>query len=222
MSIAEKLVTIAENQEKVYDAGKQDEWSAIWDGIQENGNRTDYSAAFRGKGWTDENFSPKYPMQPTSAERMFEGTGISDFTKDGIVLDFSKCTWGRWAFTQTKNTEIKLPTIDLSNLVASSETFVNYWGKELSLITNEKFDFTSSFAGCKYLENLTINGVIHCSINLNDSSLLSAESIQGVIDCLKDLTGATAQTLTFHKDVGAKLTETQKATITAKNWTLVY
>jgi hypothetical protein len=37
---------------------------------------------------------------------------------------------------------------------------------------------------------------------------------------LVDLTGATTQTLTFNKDVKAKLTETQIATITNKNWTL--
>lgn len=34
--------------------------------------------------------------------------------------------------------------------------------------------------------------------------------------------GGTAQTLTVHKTVGEKLTDEQKATITAKNWTLVY
>jgi hypothetical protein len=34
--------------------------------------------------------------------------------------------------------------------------------------------------------------------------------------------GASAKTLTLHKDVGAKLTEAQKAEITAKNWILVY
>jgi hypothetical protein len=31
-----------------------------------------------------------------------------------------------------------------------------------------------------------------------------------------------AQTLTVHAEVGNKLTEAQKATITAKNWILVY
>jgi hypothetical protein len=205
-----------------YEDGKQAEWSSIWDGIQNFGNRTEYDYAFRDKGWTDENFNPKYPIAPTKAERMFDGTGITDFTREGIVLDFSKVTWGRWAFANTQNTEIKLPTLDFSGLTVSAETFFRSWVKELSLITNEAFNFSNSFWGCKYLENLTINGVINSSIYLKDSNLLSAESVQGVIDCLKDLTGATAQTLTLHAAVGAKLTEAQKATITAKNWTLVY
>lgn len=55
-----------------------------------------------------------------------------------------------------------------------------------------------------------------------DVRLLSDASIQSVIDGLMDMTGQTAQTITFHAAVGAKLTEEQKATITAKNWTLVY
>ena len=117
---------------------------------------------------------------------------------------------------------MKLPTLDFSKATTTAQVFLNYWGKTLSLILPEFFNYSNSFIGCYYLANLTINGVIGGSINLKDSNLLSAESIQGVIDCLKDLTGATAQTLTFHKDVGAKLTDAQKATITAKNWTLVY
>lgn len=55
-----------------------------------------------------------------------------------------------------------------------------------------------------------------------NSQYLSNDSAQSVIDGLMDLTGAATKTLTFHKDVGAKLTPEQKAVITAKNWTLVY
>lgn len=58
------------------------------------------------------------------------------------------------------------------------------------------------------------------SISFIDSSLLSAESIQSIIDGLADLTGVTAQTLTFHTDVKDKLTQEQLTTITNKNWTL--
>ena len=39
-------------------------------------------------------------------------------------------------------------------------------------------------------------------------------------NCLVDLTGQTSQTLKFHADVKAKLTEEQITTITGKNWTL--
>lgn len=50
----------------------------------------------------------------------------------------------------------------------------------------------------------------------------SAETIQSFVDGLADMTGQTAPTLTVHKNIGEKLTEEQKATITAKNWILAY
>ena len=58
------------------------------------------------------------------------------------------------------------------------------------------------------------------SISFAESPLLSAESIQSIIGGLVDLTDETAQTLTLHADVKAKLTEGQLATITSKNWNL--
>lgn len=45
-------------------------------------------------------------------------------------------------------------------------------------------------------------------------------SIESIINGLADLTGSTTQTLTLNR-IGAKLTEEQRARITAKNWTLV-
>lgn len=50
------------------------------------------------------------------------------------------------------------------------------------------------------------------------SPVLSAESIQSVIDGLATVT--TAQTLTLHADVKAKLTDDQKKAISNKNWNL--
>ena len=50
------------------------------------------------------------------------------------------------------------------------------------------------------------------------SAVLSAESIQSIIDGLA--TVETAQTLTLNTDVKAKLTQTQLDTITGKNWSL--
>lgn len=63
---------------------------------------------------------------------------------------------------------------------------------------------------------------IPLSLNTSRSPCLSADTIQSIIDGLADLTDSTTQTLTFHADVGANLTDEQKATITAKNWTLAY
>ena len=82
---------------------------------------------------------------------------------------------------------------------------------------------TSAFYECRALEEVEFKqGTIPKSIEFNHSPNLTETAIQSIVDGLADLTGATAQTLTFHRTTGNKLTEAQKATITAKNWTLVY
>ena len=43
MSIADKLTTIAENQEKVYEAGNEDMLRAMWEAIQCGGTRQNYA-----------------------------------------------------------------------------------------------------------------------------------------------------------------------------------
>lgn len=84
-------------------------------------------------------------------------------------------------------------------------------------------NFSNAFYMCGNLREVRFaEGTIFENCTFSSSKLLSDDSIQSIIDGLFDLTGATAQTLTFHADVGAKLTDAQKATITAKNWTLVY
>ena len=66
MSIADKLLTIAENEQKVYNAGYWEGYygyhNEFWDAFQVNGTRTDYHMAFSGGGWTDMIFQPKYDL----------------------------------------------------------------------------------------------------------------------------------------------------------------
>lgn len=83
--------------------------------------------------------------------------------------------------------------------------------------------FTNCFTNCTKLKEIRFaNSTNRYAFTIASSPLLSDDSIQSIIDGLADLTGGTAKTLTFHADVGGKLTEAQKAVITAKNWTLVY
>ena len=62
---------------------------------------------------------------------------------------------------------------------------------------------------------------IYYSINPKNSPKLSDTSIQSIIDGLADLTGGTAQTLSLHATVKAKLTDEQKAQVSSKNWDIV-
>ena len=105
-------------------------------------------------------------------------------------------------------------------------SFAFYWRVSLETIDCE-FDFSSAtnvnsmLTYCYALKDVRFKpNTLSLSISIAHSPLLSAESRQSIVDGLADLTDSTTQTITFHKDVKAKLTDTQIATITNKNWTL--
>lgn len=243
--IAEKLTTIAENQQKVYDAGftagqtqggggsydqgytdgKQAEHDRFWDAFQQGGTRTSYNSAFEGSYWTDEAFKPKYDLNVLYAPYMFQNSSITNLKQllldSGVTLDVSNATSFTYAFSNSKVTHVPF-------LNFAKATQINYLFrgckdlKEVSMFVIDGANFTYTFGNCESLTDLTITGSINTGLSLPNSPLLSMESVQSIIDCLKDLTGATAQTLQLHKDVGNKLTDEQKATITAKNWNVSY
>ena len=207
-----------------FEEGRKAEREHFWDIYQDYGRRTvynQYTGAFLGSAWTDENFNPKYPIAPTDASYMFRQTGITDLTKEGVVLDFSQCTKFNYAFAY--NDIKKLPFIDLSKAVDTTDAFNNIDCESMHLKFSEATNIASGmFYQVIYLVNLRIEGTIAKSISFSYSNLLSTDAVQSVIDHLKDLTGQTAQTVTFHATVGNNMTAAQKAEITAKNWTLVY
>jgi hypothetical protein len=105
ISLADKLSImtqnqqiIAENQEKVYNAGYEkgkaeggdNYYDTFWDAYQNNGARTNYKYAFYGSGWENANYNPKYPLTGiTVGASMFTG---SRMTKITTPLDLSACT----------------------------------------------------------------------------------------------------------------------------------
>jgi hypothetical protein len=79
MTTAEKLVKIAENEQKVYEAGQKAEYDRFWDAYQEYGTKNRYNYAFAGWGWTDDVFKPKYNIAPNiTALAMFQNSRIVD------------------------------------------------------------------------------------------------------------------------------------------------
>lgn len=208
--------------------GEQNAYDAFWDVYQQNGVRTNYDGAFGGEGWTTEFFKPKYNINPTSAAYMFRKSNISgdlvEICDDlGISMDFSNCTSFMEAFSNAPNItrvgvmDIRKAGANITNMFAFSG--VKTIDKVLIAETNTLTYFPGAMLS---LENISFEGVIANSISFAYSSNLTMASVDSIISCLKDLTGATAQTITFHATVGGKLTEAQKAAITAKNWTLVY
>ena len=121
-------------------------------------------------------------------------------------------------------------TLNLNNIVATSVTYMFNKLRALRVIDGKPLDFstmtsisTSTFAACSALEEIRFKpNSIFVNFAFSYPQNLSAESVQSVIDGLADLTGNTTQTLTLNATVGNKLTDTQKATITDKNWILAY
>ena len=216
MNIAEKLQTVAENQQKVYDAGyaagqsaggntdeayqdgfadgKLAEYDAFWDVLQQKGNRRNYWGAFAS--WTDEIFKPKYPIVATAIKSMFYLSTIT-----------------------------QLPTMDFSGGIYALENTFDY----TSVITIEKIiikadgtqRINQGFTGCRKLVNVSFEGVIGASISFADCSLLSKASIENVVGVLSNTT--TGTTATFNKAAvnNAFTTDEWNALVATKpNWTV--
>lgn len=215
---------IAGAVENAYNEGWQAQYDAFWDTYQKNGNRSSYSYAFANDGWDNTTFKPKYDIKPTgSCACMFQNSSIRNFDECGVAIDFSKCTSFNNLFYYSWDLR-ELPTINCSNCTTLSGVFGQCGALKKIVCFKIRQDgtniFNSCFTGAKKLEEITIDGVIGTSFNIDATPVLTSASVQSIINALKNLTGSTSQTLALHADVKAKLTDAQKAQIAAKNWTL--
>lgn len=143
MSIAEKLTTVAENVEKVYEAGinngieqgEQDGIRAMWEAIQAGGTRTDYGKLFQGQSFTKKTFKPIYDIKLTGSQGYMwtqygvdylgvlrnEGTiNMKEVEEEqGIKFDFSECTNFTSAFSGGIFTELNV--IDMSKVTTATD-----------------------------------------------------------------------------------------------------
>lgn len=96
--------------------------------------------------------------------------------------------------------------------------------KKLKTIKLTSFrSYSGMFTNCEALEELIVTGTITVSnndLNLSYSPLLTVESLLSVLNALADNTGKTKYTITLGSTNLAKLTSTQKAIATNKNYTL--
>lgn len=221
MAIADKLQTIAEKQQQVYDAGfaagsatggdteeaynngfeagKKAEQSDFWDIFQQNGNRKEYSRAFysssrANSGWNDDNYNPKYPIivSGTSSPNTFWASLITD-TKVPIIVRDNASAYGLFG-SSAVHTVRKL------------------------VLEGTVFSWQYTFTDCGLLENITIEGNIYTSLSFLNSSKLTKESLMSIINALAVV--STTQTLTLNATAKARLTDEEKAIATNKGWTI--
>lgn len=202
MSIAEKLITIAENEPKVYEAGQKAEYDTFWDSYQENGNRTDYELAFAGEGWTDETFKPKYDLTATNdyATQMFWGCNITDLAgilkKQNVKLITEGCKSPVQMFQNSKIETI--PPLDFSSANGST----TYCFASTSIKTIERLKVSENtnfhpqiFSYASALKNIAFEGVIGTDISFKNCKSLTHQSLMSIINALKDF--AEQKTLTY-------------------------
>ena len=238
MSIADKLTQIAENQQKVFEAGKQAEYDRFRDTFQQNGNRTDYGYAFRGDTWTDDIFNPKYDIVPnTYGVQMFHLSSItrlaSKLKELGVKLDTSKCN----SFLQMfQSSSIKdIPELDGSNCNSLSYTFGSGAKVETieKLILTEKLTVVANaFRQASNLKHCIFDGVLAITgLDMKDCTLLDKESIISLVNILSTTTSGLAVTLSLQAvnkafetsegaNDGSNSTEWQTLVNTKKNWTV--
>lgn len=203
MSIAEKLKTVADNERRVYEAGKQAEYDEFWDNYAVG---SQYSCA--GQGWTKTTFRPNrdfnvgaygfcyhsWLREPYDLAEHLEELGVTM-----KVVDKTQSFRLAW-FT-------RIPVCDMST---QSGLFDRIFlsGTNSPLVTIDKIilppegsvtEFFNMFGNCTKLANITFEGVIDKSISFSLSPL-TAESMKSIITCLKDYSGTDDEftyTVTF-------------------------
>ena len=206
MSIAEKLTTIAENVQKVYEQGRKAQGQEFWDSYIHSDYNTDYM--FAGRGWKPSNFKPPARrIYPWSAQGMFQAfadvTAVTEsldlvehLAKYNAELDFSRCVAMQNLFGGAKIGRVGV--IDIRKVTSS------YYGifasKYLVTVDELKVDentkYSSTFLNATALENLTITGTIgQNGFSVAQSTLLSKPSIKSIINALSTTTSGLTVTL---------------------------
>lgn len=183
-------------------------------------------------------FPVGFDLDLTVADASQGANGILSFANratglKSIKLSFvnkGAAVYANYAFTGVAFAEDTLEVVDISEMGCSFTGFAGTFSNRSALRKIiGAIDLTGCstcvycFANSTALEEIEFKqGTIPKDIQFNNQPNLTDDSIQSIVDGLANLTGQTAQTLTFHKTVGNKLTEAQKVSVTAKNWTLVY
>lgn len=192
----------------VYNKGKQDEYDAFWDALQNNGNRVEYKFAF--SQWAAEYIRPKYKVTTVSGDIQAIFSGASKLKKvEKEYFSFSPTSTASNNYMFLSCTS--LLTIEDIGLFANTNNYGTFQGC-ISLHTIEVFRVSEgsvlegTFHNCFALENITIEGTIGKAVDFKSCSKLSKASITNIMEHLS--TTASGKTATFSKTAVNKAFET--------------
>ncbi|MEE1049797.1 MAG: hypothetical protein U0M60_20545 [Clostridia bacterium] len=192
------LDDMATEVSKVFDVGKKAEYNALWDNLQQNGNRIHYANAFSFVGWNDDIYNPKYPIVPTNTQ------GIS-----GIF------NWNQ------EITDTKVPITAYGSCNGAFNKCINL--KRIpKLIFSGMTRCENMFGDCTALEEMYCEGTLDLTgLNLHWSTKLNKASIESVINTLSATTNGLTVTLSKTAVNNAFTTEEWEALEATKpNWTI--
>ena len=188
MSIAEKLTTIAEKMDEVYNAGVEAGKSQgggdvdLWKMVTGDGTRTDFTRAFYGCDYSGAVFSK--PVAPTGViAQCFDQYKGTSLPKN---LDFSHAQLSSGNLTNMfKDAKNLTEVYDLKLPTPTAKHFYTFIGcSVLEMVENfrcsEATGFERTFEKCYALKDINIIGTIgqngfdiHWSTNLSKASILS-------------------------------------------------
>ena len=201
---------------EVYDKGFEDGQSqggsdeyqtALWDGLQQNGKRTDYQHAFRSWKNAQNFWKPVHDINAVNISSMFydfhSTVGLPELCKQaGISFDTSKVTAFAQTFTYAQMPDVGV--IDTTGAKATGSLFMNSYVKKAHLKLKpdgSQVHISGVFTGATRLNDLTIEGAIGNSLPI--SSPLSPQSMISVITHLVNYAGTDKEgvnTITFTED----------------------
>lgn len=189
MDIAERALQLKEDIDNAYEAGK----GAMWDVVQNNGNRTDYDKGFAY--WGNEELSPEHKVAPNGkCTEIFHGcTALKRIDESKFDLSKAKysptgtdsATYG--TFWLCREIEV-IPDIGLQ-----AGAYVNTYAACMKMHTLKVMRVTedctfnvSVFSGCPELQNIEeIEGTIGKDFYINGCPKLSPKTLKRIIKHLK-------------------------------------
>lgn len=222
MNTAEKLTAIAENEQKVYESGQDNERLRLWNAITNYGKRGSYAYAFQYADFSDVEFIKTVEVglnAPTtaSASYMFRYYRGKRLPKNIMLRNIPEGVTHSEIFFKSDLEQIE--NIGIPALNAYHNTFYGCSKlKSISLIVcHRETTFFQTFDGCSSLESVNFLGSIGRDISFSTCANLSVASIKNIILGLVDYANTEEEfvyTLTLN---GTSVSNLEKEGATSPN-----
>lgn len=196
-----------------YAAGTKDENRAMWDAIQNCGEKKVGYAFFRTPTWTDENFKPihtVYAGPGTFSDGVDNSStgircGMTDLRPEtvGVDIDWSLCNNFNGLLIHTPVKYVGV--IDMRAAQYASTMFYN--AKELEevekiILPSTALSFGTLGFSAVSLKEIRFEGTLQTSVNFASISNLTLDSAKNILTHLKDFSTETGKehtcTVSFH------------------------